>query len=187
MSLKTLLLALGLVSAIAPAQADLLKWESDLGPEVGGASGTGLVTLSFDTVTHDLSFSASFSGLSGLTTVAHFHCCTITPGAGTAGVAVDAPSLAVPVGVSAGSWSQTLDLDDPDNFGGAFLSAHGGDAAGAISAFIDGLNDGTVYLNIHSSAFTGGEIRGFPAAVPAPATAALLLLSLALLGRRTRR
>ena len=36
---------------------------------------------------------ASFSGLSGTTTVAHIHCCTASPGTGTIGVAVTPVTL----------------------------------------------------------------------------------------------
>lgn len=186
MTLRPILIALSLVAATTSARAELLRWSAALGPEADGAQGSGKVELSFNSATNELAFTAQFAGLSSTTTVAHFHCCTGAPGTGTASVAVDAPSLEVPVGVSAGEWSQTLDLDDANNFGGTFLTNSGGTTEQAIAVLLAGLNDGTAYLNIHSNRFPGGEIRGFPAPVSAPATATLLLLSLAAMRLRRR-
>ena len=62
--------------------------------------------------------------------------------------------------------------------------------AAAEAAFINGLQYGRTYLNIHTAApngFPGGEIRGF--VVPEPMTATLLLagLAAALASRRRSR
>ena len=43
----------------------------------------------------------------------------------------------------------------------AFVTAHGGTVAGAEADLLAGLKAGQAYLNIHSSTFPGGEIRGF--------------------------
>ncbi|OYW28321.1 MAG: hypothetical protein B7Z51_08260, partial [Methyloversatilis sp. 12-65-5] len=48
-------------------------------------------------------------------------------------------------------------------------------------------DDGKAYLNLHSSEFPGGEIRGFLAPVPEPETYALMLAGLGLIGWAARR
>jgi CHRD domain len=51
----------------------------------------------------------------------------------------------------------------------AFVTANGGTAATAEAALLSGMMDGKSYLNLHTSVFPGGEIRGFLApAVPEP-------------------
>ena len=169
-----------LLSAAATAQAGVLTFYTTFAPEAVGASGTGSATVTFDDVSHVLSYAGQFSGLLANSTAAHFHCCT-APFSGTAGVAVDTPSLlGFPLGVQAGSFSDSLDLDLASSFSPAFITASGGTTAGAITRFINGIYAGSVYLNIHSTLFPGGEIRGF--LVPEPGSAALALTALLALG-----
>jgi hypothetical protein len=52
--------------------------------------------------------------------------------------------------------------------------------AAAEAALIAGIEAGESYLNIHTTSFPSGEIRGF--LVPAPEPATLVLLASALLG-----
>jgi hypothetical protein len=62
----------------------------------------------------------------------------------------------------------------------AFITAQGGTVAQAQAAFVAGLISGQTYLNIHTSQFPGGEIRGQLQAVPEPTT--MLLLASGLFG-----
>jgi len=170
------------------ASATILNWSGSLAPEAPGATGSGSVLLTFDSITNFLSFNVSFSGLSAPTTAAHIHCCTAVANTGTVGVAIDTPSLlGFPTGVTSGTYMSVFDLGDPLNFTTTFLTANGGTSAGAISALLAGLDSGRAYFNIHTSAFPAGEIRSFPTRVPEPGSLALLGIGLAGLALRKRR
>src|SRR5687767_11627513 len=89
--------------------------------------GTGTATVVIDTDANTLVIDAVWAGLLGVTTVAHIHCCTAVPGAGTAGVAVTPTTLpGFPAGVQAGTYNVTLDLTDPATYTGAFVTNFGG-------------------------------------------------------------
>ncbi len=178
-----------LCAAASLSQASVLNYRAAFEPEGGGGrTGSGIVNLYFDTITHDLTIDLIFEGLSAPTSAAHIHCCTTVPNTGTAPVVVDSPSLVgFPLGVTSGVYLHVFDLDDPLNFTPAFVAANGGTAAGATAALLAGLDAERAYFNIHTSAFPGGEIRGFPALIAAPGSLPLLafaLLALPLLPRR---
>jgi hypothetical protein len=127
-------LAVAAIAAAAPAYADMEKFKADLtGPgEVPPTSsmGTGSIEASYDTATKTLTWSGSYSGLTGPETAAHFH--------GPAPLGKNAGVL-VPV-----------DAKESPFKGSATLTAE------QAKAF----DDGMVYFNIHTAEHKGGEIRG---------------------------
>lgn len=152
--------------------------------------GTGTVTVIFDDDNFTMDVSTSFSGLTGTTTASHIHCCTPVSEVGTAGVATPVPSFpGFPLGVKSGNYSQLFDMTQASSWNAAFITANGGTVASAFSAFATGLSTGRAYLNIHTSAVGGGEIRAFltPAPVPVPASVGLLASGLVAFGRVLRR
>ena len=187
----SLVIAMGFAAAIAPANAAVILFGTDLAPEAAGAAGSGSVLVAYDDAEHTVRITANWIGLTGVTTVAHIHCCTAVAGAGTVGVAVTPGTLpGFPIGVSTGTYvSPLIDLDDPASFTAAFLTGFGGGTTlGSINALLAGIDAGTAYFNIHSNTFPGGEIRGFLHKVPEPHTLGLMGLGLAslLLARRRR-
>lgn len=188
------LMALLLMLVAAPASASLLVYSSLLSGAAesppNGSLGTGSGMVTIDTAAHTMLIDVTFSGLLSPVTAAHIHCCTSTAGSGTAIVATQTPSfLGFPAGVTSGTYSHTFDLLDATSWNAAFVTAFG-NVSDAEAALLLGLSEGKAYLNIHTSQFPGGEIRGFLASnqVPEPRTlwlAGLALLVLALAQRRT--
>lgn len=178
-----------LVALTGTAQAHLevynivLSGPAEAPPNNSPATGTATITVDLDLVT--LRLQTSFSGLLGNTTAAHIHANpNMTPFTGTAGVATQLPSFAgFPLGVRSGSYDQTFDLTLPSSYSAAFITANGGTVSGAFNALVLSLQTGRAYLNIHTAAFPGGEIRGF---IPTPTAAAALGLGGLVAARRRR-
>ena len=131
---KTLLATLAVGIAFAgPAFAEKMKATLDAKAEnpPNSSAGKGTADLDYDAATKKLSWKLTYSGLSGPATAAHFHG-PAEPGK-NAGVAVAIPNA----GTSPVEGSATL-TDAP----AADLQA------------------GKYYVNIHTAANPGGEIRG---------------------------
>lgn len=122
--------------------------------------GTGFASGTVDDVSGAVSLSGTFSGLLASASAAHIH--------GLAGPGVNAGVL-IPLSVTAAT-SGTVS-------GGGTLSA----------ANVTGMLNGLTYVNIHTSVFPGGEIRGQIRIVPEPATFVALLGGAAAMLLRRRR
>jgi hypothetical protein len=197
---KFALLTVAMLGIATGAQAAPIPFTAYLsGPAefpANASPGTGSTLVTYDPASQLLTIDVTFSGLTGPTTVAHIHCCTAISGlsdpsaAGNVGVAVQPGTLTgFPVGVLDGSYFTTIDLTDATNYTANFLNNFGGGtAAGAEAALFAGMQAGTAYLNIHTTAFPGGEIRGFLATVPEPSTLSVFGIAFAGLafGRRKK-
>ena len=136
MSNKTMLATLALGAAIAfagPAFAEKMKATLDSKAEVppNASAATGTADIDYDAASKKLSWKVTYSGLSGPATAAHFH--------GPAEAGKNA-GVAVPIANIASSPAE----------GSATLT----DAQAADLAA------GKYYVNIHTAANPGGEIRG---------------------------
>ena len=193
---------LAAVLSVAPATAAIIPLGAILSPanEVPptASTGSGTAILDLDLVAHTLRVRIAFADLvpttpagapSG-TTAAHIHCCLPSAFATgvNAGVATTTPTFAnFPLGVLAGTYDNTLDLLSASSYNPAFVTLVGGSVATAETTLINGLLGGLTYLNVHTNAFPGGEIRGFVVQVPEPETYALLLAGLAMIGIAMRK
>jgi len=177
-----------------PAAAATLTYEANLSGATEipptGSTGSGFAIVTIDTIADTMRVQESFSGLEAGTTASHIHCCAIQPA--TVGVATTVPTFpAFPLGVTAGTYDHTLDMTSLASFNPAFVTANGGTAASAFAALLAGLNGGEAYINIHTTTFPTGEIRGILEATPLPSTLPLTITGFGLIGllswRRKRR
>ncbi|MGO4716415.1 CHRD domain-containing protein [Bradyrhizobium sp. 2TAF24] len=123
-----------LMLAAGPARADKVAMKAALSgsAEVPATTskGTGSADITYDTASKTLSWKLSYSGLSGPATTAHFH------GPAEAG---KNSGVAVPIPNSASGTEGSATLTDAQ-------------AADLLA--------GKYYVNVHTAANPGGEIRG---------------------------
>lgn len=189
---NTLKLALltGLFVVTTPAQAAIYVFSANLrgSEEVPPANttGSGFAQVTLDDTAQTLRVVTSFANLIGLTTASHIHCCQ--PFGVNASVATTTPSfVGFPLGVSSGSMDQTYDMTLTSSYRAGFITDNGGTVGSAFSVLRTGLLASQAYLNIHTSAFPGGEIRGQLTLLPEPSTWAMMLIGFGAIGGAMRR
>jgi hypothetical protein len=179
---------LGLVSSVEATPIEFtatLSGANEVPPVASPGTGSAIVTFDFNANT--MRVQVTFSGLTSGDTASHIHCCA-PPGV-NAGVATTLPTFTgFPSGVTFGTYDHTFDMSQGSSYNPAFVTAHGGTATSAELALYDGMLAGDSYLNIHTTNFGGGEIRGFLVAqIPEPATLALFGFGVLGLGFTARR
>jgi len=177
-TIRSILLAAAIAIITPACQAQVflvhLTGPNESPPNASPGVGDSVITL--NQAANTLRVQVSFSGLLGTTTASHIHSATPAPFTGTAGVATTTPTFAgFPLGVTSGTYDNTLNLLDSSSYNPAFVTANGGTVASAEAALINGMLSGESYLNIHTSVVPGGEIRGFLVqAVPEPGAVGLV-------------
>ncbi len=179
--LKSLAILSTVILTAASSQAALFTYNLSLsGPNESPANaspGIGSGTVTLNDTTLQMVILMTFSGLTGTTTAAHIHAATAVALTGTAGVATTTPSfVGFPTGVTAGTFSTTLDMTQAGSYNAAYITANGGTTATAFAALKTAADSRQAYFNIHTSTFGGGEIRSFLTPVPEPASACLLAI-----------
>jgi hypothetical protein len=131
------------------------------------SDGIGHVVLTLDVDEDIMQVDTTFAGLLGTPTAVHIHAPTAVVGSGNADPATQLPSLAnFPTTAYEGEYQHEFDLLDAHTYSPAFFAASGGTTGDALGALFGALDAGKAYFDIHTTAFTDGEIRGFLSRVP---------------------
>lgn len=154
--------------------------------------GTGTALVTIDAMAHTLRVETEFMGLTTGNTASHIHVINGPGDSNTADtlgpVATITPTFpGFPTGATSGSYAMTFDTTLTSSYRGGWLTDSGGTAALAEAQLFSGISTGRAYLNIHSSTFPGGEIRGFLTLIPEPSALVLAALAMASLGVLLRR
>ena len=124
----------GVLTLATPSMAATMTFKAALSGKsevpANTTAGTGEVAATYDTDTKKLTWKGSYSGLTGAATAAHFH--------GPAGEGKNAGVL-VPISPATSPLEGSATLSD---------------------AQAKALMDGDMYVNVHTAANKGGEIRG---------------------------
>jgi hypothetical protein len=194
--LKGLLTAVVCGLAAMPAGAATLNYVTTLSganeDPPNASPGTGSAKVAIDTLAKTMQVYFEFADLLAPLTVAHIHGPTPVPGALTAGVMTATPTFpGAPAGATSGSYSNVFDMTDAASFNPAFVTSNGGVEA-AFDALLAAIAEGRAYLNLHSSQFPAGEIRGFlapapDAPIPLPGAVWLMMAGSAALAAAGRR
>jgi CHRD domain len=162
MKLKQLITLISLCAGIHQASAQGYVVNLDAAQSGGGGrTGSGQVFLFLTGSTLSVS-NGTYSGLSGIASAAHIHGPSgVLPG--SAGVLYGLDPAFVSTGASFG------------NFIAGNLTLLAGAGGFSIAQQQSQLAAGQWYINIHSSTFGGGEIRGQIYLAPEPASSTLLI------------
>ena len=140
-------------------------WVTLSGPAevpANNSPGTGKALVTIDAVANTMRVQVTFSGLMAGVTNSHIHASTAVAGSGTAGVATTTPTFTgFPSGVTAGAYDNTFNMLLASSYNPVYVTANGGTPATAWVALRTAIAAGRSYLNIHSTLFPNGEIRGF--------------------------
>jgi len=182
------LVLLTMTGAIRPASASPILFSAALsGPAESPANaspGTGFALVTIDAALHTMRVQVTFQDLLANNTASHIH---VINGPGDANildtlgpVATTTPTFpGFPSGFAAGAYDNILDMTLASSYRAGWITDSGGTTALAEAALFSGITSGRAYLNIHSTLYPGGEIRGFLApvdlnAVPEPTSLLLL-------------
>ena len=131
----------GTVIVQAPAFLALLNGANER-PTPNSSTGTGAATLTVNSTT--VNYTVAYQGITGPPTGLHIH----SPGGVNAVAGVSVNLLTTPLTATSGVLT------------GSFTAANIPNASVSLDSLVTLLRNGNAYVNLHSTTFGGGEIRG---------------------------